>query len=114
MPPRRYPVANPSVALRRRVLVTMGLLILITMTGTIGFKFFAKNPDVTWVDCLFMTVTTMTTVGYGEIVELGQGGRLFVVVFLMAGFAIFSYRAVEIGQWVFSAEMRNFLGKRHM
>jgi voltage-gated potassium channel len=114
MAPRQNPVANPSVALRRRLLVTVGLLILITATGTIGFRIFALDPNVTWIDCLFMTVTTMTTVGYGEIVQLGQGGRLFVVVFLMAGFAIVSYGAVEIGQWIFSAEMRNFLEKRHM
>jgi voltage-gated potassium channel len=114
MPSRQYPVADPSVAVRRRLLVTVGLLILITMTGTVGFRLFANDPNVTWVDCLFMTVTTMTTVGYGEIVPLGQGGRLFVIVFLMTGFAIFSYGVVEVGQWIFSAEMRNFLEKRHM
>src|SRR5262249_40265103 len=82
--------------------------------GTIGFKIFAIDPNATWVDCLFMTVTTMTTVGYGEIVPLGQGGRLFVIIFLMAGVAIVSYGAVEIGRWIFSAELRNFVEKRHM
>src|SRR5262245_1097183 len=114
MPQSPSPSGDPGATLRRRLLLTVGLLVLITMTGTVGFKFFARNPDATWIDCLFMTVTTMTTVGYGEIVDLGQGGRLFVVVFLMAGFAIFSYGVVEIGRWIFSAEMRVFLEKRRM
>lgn len=111
---RRYPGANPGRPVQRRIVVTIALLIAITIMGTIGFKVFSTNPEVTWIDCLFMTVTTMTTVGYGEIVPLGQGGRLFVIIFLMTGFAVVSYGAIEIGQWLFSAEMRTFLEKRHM
>src|SRR4029077_12418487 len=107
MPSRSYPAVNPAKPVQRRILVTVGLLVLITLTGTLGFKFFSLDPSVTWLDCLFMTVTTMTTVGYGEIIPLGQGGRLFVILFLMAGFAIVSYGAIEIGQWLFSAEMRH-------
>ena len=111
---RSNPVVNPGKPVQRRILVTVGLLVLITMSGTLGFKAFSLDPNSTWIDCLFMTVTTMTTVGYGEIIPLGQGGHLFVIIFLMAGFAIVSYGVVEIGQWIFSAEMRLFLEKRRM
>src|SRR4029077_18250529 len=114
MPSRSNPVVNPVKPVQRRILVTMALLLLIALSGTLGFKFFSLDPNVSWIDCLFMTVTTMTTVGYGEIVPLGQGGRLFVILFLFAGFGIVSYGAVEIGQWIFSAEMRNYLEKRRM
>src|SRR6516162_10276000 len=114
MPPRSNPAVNPSQVVRRRLLFTVALLVLITVTGTIGFKILSLDPNSTWIDALFMTVTTMTTVGYGEIVPLGQGGRLFVIFFLIAGFAIVSYGAIEIGQWLFSAEMRKFLEKRRM
>src|SRR6516162_729103 len=114
MPQRTNPDVNPSRVVRRRLLFTIALMVVITVSGTIGFKVLSLDPNTTWIDALFMTVTTMTTVGYGEIVPLGQGGRLFVIVFLWAGFAIVSYGAVEIGQWIFSAEMRNFLEKRRM
>jgi voltage-gated potassium channel len=114
MPRRLNPNVNPSKPVQRRIRVTFALLVVIALTGTVGFKVLSLDPQTTWIDALFMTVTTMTTVGYGEIVPLGQGGRLFVIVFLMAGFAIVSYGVVEIGQWIFSAEMRNFLEKRRM
>jgi voltage-gated potassium channel len=114
MPRRQIPHANPTKPVQRRVLVTFALLVLIALTGTLGFKLLSLDPRTTWIDALFMTVTTMTTVGYGEIVPLGQGGRLFVIFFLIAGFAIVSYGAIEIGQWLFSAEMRKFLEKRRM
>jgi voltage-gated potassium channel len=114
MASRSYPGTHLRRAVQRPIRVTVALLVLITLVGTAGFKFFAKNADATWVDCLFMTITTMTTVGYGEVVELGQGGRIFVIIFLMAGFAVFSFGVVELGQWLFSPETRNFLEKRRM
>lgn len=114
MPSRSIPVVNPVKPVRRRILMTVALLVLITLCGTLGFKTFSLDSTVSWIDCLFMTVTTMTTVGYGEVVPLGQGGRLFVIIFLMAGFAIVSYGVVEIGQWIFSSDMRLFLEKRRM
>jgi len=112
--PSRSNSVNPVKPVQRRILVTVGLLVLITLSGTVGFRFFSQDPNATWIDCLFMTVTTMTTVGYGDVVQLGQGGRLFVIIFLMAGFAIVSYGVIEIGQWIFSSEMRLFLEKRRM
>lgn len=100
--------------MQRPIRVTVMMLVTIILAGTVGFKFFATDPEATWVDCLFMTITTLTTVGYGEVVGLGQGGRLFVIVFLFAGFAVFSYGIVEIGQWLFSPETRHLLEKRRM
>src|SRR5262249_34954763 len=114
MPRRTYPGAASVKTVQRRIRVTVALLLLIMLIGTLGFKFFAEDPNATWIDCLFMTVTTMTTVGYGEVVVLGQGGRLFVIVFLAAGFAIFSYGVVEMGRWIFSPDARHFLEKRRM
>ena len=111
---RSYPGVNPTETVQRRLRRTLALLVAMTLVGTFGFKFFSLDPDVTWIDCLYMTVTSMTTVGYGEIVKVGQTGRLFVIVFLMTGFAVVSYGAIEIGQWLFSAEMRHFLEKRRM
>jgi voltage-gated potassium channel len=111
---RSYPGVIPKESVQRRVRNTLALLVAITLVGTFGFKFFSLDPDVTWIDCLYMTVSSMTTVGYGEIVKVGQAGRLFVILFLTTGFAVVSYGAIEIGQWLFSAEMRHYLEKRRM
>src|SRR5437868_14594803 len=106
---RSHPGVNPTETVQRRLRNTLALLLAITLVGTLGFKFFSLDPEVTWIDCLYMTVTSMTTVGYGEIVRVGQAGRLFVIVFLTTGFLVVSYGAFEIGQWLFSTEMRNYL-----
>jgi voltage-gated potassium channel len=111
---RTYRGVNPAGVVQRRLRTAIFLLVGMVTVGTFGFKFFSLDPNATWVDCAFMTVTTMTTVGFGEIVPMGQGGRLFVICFLIAGFGVISYGAVEIGQWVFSAEARRYLERRRM
>jgi voltage-gated potassium channel len=111
---RRSRGVNTAEAVQRRLRKSVLMLLGIATVGTFGFKFLSLDPNVSWIDCVYMTITTMTTVGYGEIVPLGQGGRLFVITFLITCFGVISYGAVEIGQWVFSAEARKFLERRTM
>jgi voltage-gated potassium channel len=105
---------SPVDVARRRLKTTLILLLALTVIGTVGFKLVSTDPKVSWIDCLYMTITSMTTVGYGEIVPLATEGRLFVIAFLITGFGVVSFGAVEIGQWVFSADARKFLERRKM
>jgi voltage-gated potassium channel len=103
--------ADPAETVLRRVMVSASLLLIMLLAGTTGFRFFSGGS---WLDCLYMAVTTMTTVGYGEIVPLGPAGRGFVIVYLIVAFGVVSYSAFQIGQWVFSAEMRHLIERRRM
>lgn len=104
--------AITSVGVRRRVLLTGSMLLALMITGTVGFKFF--SPEASWLDCAYMTATTMTTVGYGEIVPLGPGGRIFVIGFLAVGLGVVSYSAFTFGQFLFSNDIQLLLEQRRM
>ncbi len=71
----KYLVRNPPATLR--ILV---LLFAILAYGTTGFLYFelSANPDVTWLDGLWYTVVTMTTVGYGDFFPKTTGGRFLI------------------------------------
>lgn len=71
----KYLVRNPPAPLR--ILV---LLFVILAYGTTGFLYFelSANPDVTWLDGLWYTVVTMTTVGYGDFFPKTTGGRFLI------------------------------------
>jgi voltage-gated potassium channel len=56
----------------------------------------------------------MTTVGYGEMVPLGPGGRLFVIGFLGIGVGVVSYSAFQFGQFLFSNDIQQLLRDRRM
>jgi voltage-gated potassium channel len=108
----RRTLAAETLGVRRRVVMTASMLLALMVIGTLGFKFF--SPDATWLDCLYMTATTMTTVGYGEIVPLGPGGRIFVIFFLAVGLGVVSYSAFTFGQFLFSNDIQRLLEQRRM
>lgn len=95
----------------RRILAILGLLLLLTAIGTVGLRMI-EGAD--WLDCLFMTVITLTTVGYNETVELSPAGKLFIICFLVVGLSVFTYSAFQLGQWIVSVEMRSILERRRM
>jgi voltage-gated potassium channel len=102
---------RPAFVIPWKVLILPALLLLLTAVGTLGFKYFSGGS---WIDCLYMTATTITTVGYGEIVPLGPDGRTFVIGFLFVAFGVVSYSAFQIGQWIFSVEIQRLLEHRRM
>lgn len=53
-----------------------------------------------------MTVTTLATVGYGEIHPLSTPGRIFTIVLILAGGVMAAYALTQLGQLVFSGDWR--------
>jgi voltage-gated potassium channel len=67
----------------------MALLILVvTMAGTVGY---VVIEGWGWWDAFYMTVITITTVGYGEVHPLSRAGEAFTVVVILAGVGTFFY-----------------------
>ena len=69
----KLPLPTDNPMLRRMVIVGTGLMALVAV-GTTGYWLIEGWP---LADCFFMTVITMSTVGYGEIHELSSVGRWF-------------------------------------
>lgn len=76
----------------RNLLISFILLIAIFVVGTMGFQFLG-GPRYSWEDCFYMTFITITTIGYGEIVDVThyEYGRLFTVFIGMAGIGVLGY-----------------------
>lgn len=98
----------------RRVLTIVLMLLALTLIGTIGFRL--VDPKADWIDCLYMTVITLTTVGYRETIDIDANpeGKLFIIAYLVCGLSVFTYSAFSLGQWIFNVEMRAILEKRRM
>lgn len=95
----------------RRLWLSFGALLAATVAGTVGYR---VVEGATWDDALFMTVITLSTVGYGEVVPLGPAGRLMTIVLIVVGMTLVF---AAVGAWVrvlFEGEMENALGRRRL
>jgi voltage-gated potassium channel len=71
----------------RQLVISLVMLSVILVFGTFGF---VAIDGANVLDALYMTVITITTVGYGEVVPLSGAGKLFaiVLIFMGAGFVL--------------------------
>jgi len=94
----------------RKRLLWIGTAIAATLAfGTLGFVIIDDFP---WFDAFYMTLTTVLTVGYGEIHPLGTAGRIFNSVLLLVGVTVILLAMGAITQTLLELELNQFFGKR--
>ena len=69
-------------------LFVIGLLVALVLFGTIGYMII---EGWSMLEALYMTVITMTTIGYGETKPLSDAGRVFTIGLIVIGVIIASY-----------------------
>ncbi|HEY1340916.1 MAG TPA: potassium channel protein [Bryobacteraceae bacterium] len=88
------------------------ILVAITATlliGTVGFTFIEHYPPF---DAFYMTLTTMTTVGYGEIHPLSHAGRVFNSFLIFFGVTTIFIAIGAMTQTIIELEFGDAIGKR--
>ena len=78
------------------------------IAGTIGYRVLENAP---WWDAFFMTVITITTVGYEEEVSLSREGEIFTSFLILAGLGMLLFLLTELSRSVVEGELRQFLGR---
>ena len=87
------------------------LLACVVVLGTLGFRFLEQH---TWIDALYMTVMTISTVGFPETRPLSPLGRLFTIGLLFAGLGVILYTVGAMTRYVIEGEFQQYLGRRRM
>jgi voltage-gated potassium channel len=88
------------------------LLALVVAVGTLGYLVIEDGWTV--LDAFYMTVITITTVGYREVHPLNPAGQIFTSFLVVTGLGVLLYTLTRIGHAVFEGELVNVLGKRRM
>ncbi|NPA49329.1 MAG: potassium channel protein [Thermodesulfobacteria bacterium] len=94
-----------------RLFIALFLLILVLFVGTMGY-FLIEGWSL--FDALYMTIITLSTVGYGEVHPLSEAGRLFTIFLIFAGVGIAFYVFTMVTETIISGQLQDFLGKRRL
>lgn len=94
-----------------RMRVAIALLIAVVFVGATGFHYIEGWP---WFDGLYMTLITMTTIGYGETHPLSSAGKVFNIFLIITAVIAGAFLIGAATQVMLQFELGNFLGRRRM
>ncbi len=89
-----------------RIFINISGIIFLILIGTIGYILIEK---INFIDALYQTVITITTVGFREVKPLTNVGKIFTIFYLIFGLGFVSYTILNIGQKFFETTLFDFL-----
>jgi voltage-gated potassium channel len=100
----------PRSPARRVALAIAGILVL-TALGTLGY---VVIEGMSVLDALYMTVITVSTVGFGEVKPLDEQGRVFTILLIVFGVATAFYLFATMTEVIIEGQLRDYLGAKGM
>lgn len=100
-----------NVDLFRRLIAVLVLFGGLLIFGTIGYMIL---EGWAWHDAFYMTVITLSTVGFGEVRSLDQGGRVFTMILIVLGVGAAAYTFSTVADYIVAGELRGVLRRRRM
>lgn len=84
---------------------------MLPLVGTAGFILI---EEWNFLDSLYMSIITLTTVGFNEVQPLSPTGRWFVIIYLICGLGVFLFGVVQFGEAILRGQLQDLIGSRRM
>ncbi len=106
--PKHY---HDTDSIERRLKILIVVIVLIIAGGTVGYELIEK-----WslLNSVYMTLITITTIGFGEVYDLSTAGRVFTIALIIVGVGSTFYALGLIFQMFLEGQIRSVLGRRKM
>ncbi|WP_405383453.1 potassium channel family protein [Maribacter sp. LLG6340-A2] len=96
---------------KSRIYLALTLMLLVLAVGVVGYRYIS---DYSWVDAFYMTIITVTTVGFSEVRPMGADGKIFTVILIVASVFIFGYAISVITEYMLGRNSLQILKKKKM
>lgn len=91
---------NPLIKFfKTKIYTAIFLLVVILSIGVLGYRFIS---NYSWIDAVYMTVITLTTVGFGEVIPLDYNSKIFTIFLILASVVIMGYALSIITEYILS------------
>ncbi|MBO6880328.1 MULTISPECIES: potassium channel family protein [Winogradskyella] len=103
---------NPLIKLfRSKIYTALLLLFFVLCIGVFGYRFVS---EYSWIDAVYMTVITITTVGYGEVNPLDTEAKIFTIFLILSSVVIVGYAISIITEYILSKNNFEDIKQRRM
>jgi len=95
----------------KHLVISLCLVFVIIALGTAGYMLIEG-----WqiLDALYMTAITLATVGYGEVHQVSQLGRIYTIFLIFIGVGYLGYVAAAVVQFMVEGRIRAIMGRRRL
>lgn len=94
-----------------KIYLVIILMMLLIAGGSIGFVLIEGMSPL---ESLYMTIITISTVGFGEVRDLSDAGRLFTILLIFSGIFIAAFAVTAVSSFIIEGELRFLLRRRTM
>lgn len=95
----------------RHLFLALIILASVLIVGVVGYIFI---EDMTFTQALYMTVITITTVGFREVRPLGTGGQYFTMLIVITGLGAVLFFLTGLFEFILSEYLGDFWGRKRM
>jgi len=101
--------------IKRRLILIMVAVLCVIMAGSLGYYIIYQGTS-SFMDCLFMTVISLTTVGYGEVTAVtgNIAAEIFTMILITFGMGIILYGISTLTAITIEGELSGMLRKKKM
>lgn len=94
-----------------RLRISFLLLFAVICAGTVGYSVFEDMPVF---DAFYMTIITISSVGFSEVKPLSQVGRIITIIIIVSGISVLTYTLGQVARIFVEGELRRILGRRKL
>jgi len=101
--------------IRQKLLISSGFFTLTLIAGTIGYWIIGEGR-YSIIDCLYMTVITVATVGYREVIDITEStsGKFFTIGLIFAGMSVILYFFSNITAFLIEGDLKEIFRRKKM
>lgn len=94
--------------LSHKLKITLAILFTVLIAGVLGFYFI---EGWSFLDSFYATITTMTTVGYGDFTPRSDAGKIFTIAIIIFGVGTMLYSFSLFAEIIVEGRLRRILGR---
>jgi voltage-gated potassium channel len=91
----------------KKLILSIVVILFILIAGTVGYEYIEK---ASFLNAFYMTVITITTVGFNEVFPLSNAGKYFTVFLILIGTGTIAFAFTQVLEIIIAGEVKKNIG----